>query len=1602
MMRRKLSFLTALAVAILCTGSAWAQSAISVGTNLDFSEGTPVDNGICTYAKDMATNNTSYSHMLEVSGWQLGVENGDARAAGLFAYGSGNWLGGTGYNVPATNPVGIAEGNALGILGVWSGTVQYVQPVTLEAGNYVINVLLYNAVGGTSTPTKGLIGFIADNGKEYLAPKKAYPVNTWTVETITFTLEEATSGKLSMGYTAPNSGAANNLHLFIDKVEILAVTETDLARADLNAALVSAQSTVDAKANVGAGLFMYSEEVYNAYAAAVADAKAVSENAESTKEVLVEALAALNAATEAYVVTLPAADAIYAIKHNASGNYLTITDKISIEAGVDTLSFEAAGNGKYYIRDNAGKYIFYSGTGDNKWSLSASASTKHEWTVSVNAEGLYSLVGKNGGLGTDNVGAGSNCYGNKDKSAANSLWTIEEIVAEEEPEQPEEPEIDPNDYTSYIVNADLSTADAWNVEGTKGISGGMVKVASESAFDFSQTITLPAGQYKMTAKAAYRYTGSEQEEYDAIQAGTETHLVKLYAETSSYTYEGDVMNRWEGASETNLAGDGVSEVNGKFVPNSSNAVLAWFNAGQYVNELVFNVQEEAAVKIGITRVGGIAGDYTNIGAWTLTRVGDAEADPEVEEPEPEEPETPEEPGDEPEATVDFDVTDKVNKSGWIVENGSKNTVTIDGIAMTENYQGNSETTGIVLWQDVTGLENGNYTVELWANARVAWVASTATDGQEDLTYLVANNVEISMQVLLNPGLNNNATYVLEGVEVTDGTLHIEMNKKAAGSNWHTIQIKSLTYHATNEVIVNLAKVDLKAALDAANAVEPKKDDFVAAIAAAQDVYDNSKVVEEIEAATATLKEATKLAILGNASPSNPVLTDFVINGTFDAGTAPWQTTTGAQNKGTATNQQGAFTGSFFENWNPSAVTGKLYQVIENVPNGIYDLSICAFVNNFDGAVQFVYANADKVALTTGEPTAYTVRTIVENNTIEVGFEQTEAVANWMGIDNVSLTYLGEYSDDAEVNMAKANFTAAYDEFNAALAACQAMMLKGNFYEVADAADQLNAQLESTTDIEALNAMVAQLNEATASLNEINAVYAEYNVYVQKFMAATEFSEPLTTEAAELLESNMYGNAGMQATSIEDLKQAIEQIKADYLAYAGNAKLHDGHMFDFTYLIQNPDFEANLDGWTANKANRIGGEGYDGVGGIAEIGEWGASSWDASMSQAITGLPNGKYVVKAAWMSATGIEMTFAANAGSTTVTGIGDTGGNIAKDGSVVEMGQGHRGWQYVEVEGLVEDGTLTILVSSSSATQYQWSNADAFELYYAGVPAVVEPEYLTVVGAKVGDVEIVEGAATVESISSFEITFDRPVALAENEDPVWATLTDSWGDNSLKAEVLEDNNCVVRFSLQWDVYTDAGDYYLYIPEGIVVGAEDTNYINAAIEAVITIEGGSVEPATPLAFVNVTVGEDVMEGFTVVATIEDMIKVNFDGKFYFQGSPVIVDAEGNDASEYFQFLNGLDYDGSNSYIFMPQNWEGTAAPEGIYTITLPKAQFNELEMMGWKAPAEDIVLTVQIGTNGIENIEAAAEAVIYDLSGRRVEKMTRGIYIVNGKKVFVK
>ena len=403
-----------------------------VDPNLDFEQGAPVAQGICTYAKDMETNNTTLSHLQPVEGWDIAVENGDARAGGIFAYGSDNaWLGGVGYLPPAEAPEDTEGKQALGLVAVWTGTAQYTQKVTLEPGNYSITIPIYNSVGGTSVPAKGLFGFIADDGTEYLAPAKAYPINVWTNEIINFTLSEETSGVISLGYESQNVGSGASPHLFIDRVEIKKVSDDELARAALTSALEDV--VVDAD-QVGDGLFQVPASALETFLSALKKATDVAENAGLTRADYEQALTELNAAIEAYNATpvnAPEEGAVYSFQQKASNLYLgfdTENAKVVLSETPAELSFVAGENGGWFLT-NGTEYVGF--VGSDNWTMSTSEEYKYEWVIAPAGENFYMIYkpgNANHHIGTNDgdVAAGSPCYADKNNGDY-ILWTIAKV-----------------------------------------------------------------------------------------------------------------------------------------------------------------------------------------------------------------------------------------------------------------------------------------------------------------------------------------------------------------------------------------------------------------------------------------------------------------------------------------------------------------------------------------------------------------------------------------------------------------------------------------------------------------------------------------------------------------------------------------------------------------------------------------------------------------------------------------------------------------------------------------------------------------------------------------------------------------------------------------------------------------------------------------------------------------------------------------------------------------------------------------------------------------------------------------------------------------------
>lgn len=110
--------------------------------------------------------------------------------------------------------------------------------------------------------------------------------------------------------------------------------------------------------------------------------------------------------------------------------------------------------------------------------------------------------------------------------------------------------------------------------------------------------------------------------------------------------------------------------------------------------------------------------------------------------------------------------------------------------------------GVVLSQEITGLANGIYDVELYANANCTLDKPTVAAGDKSVAHVYANKVTEGVPVNNANNINGGVNVTkLEKVFVTDGKLNIGMVVDKDGTNWHTIQIKSLTYHENDQTLV---------------------------------------------------------------------------------------------------------------------------------------------------------------------------------------------------------------------------------------------------------------------------------------------------------------------------------------------------------------------------------------------------------------------------------------------------------------------------------------------------------------------------------------------------------------------------------------------------------------------------------------------------------------------------------------------------------------------------------------------------------------------------------------------------------------------------------
>ena len=451
-----------------------------------------------------------------------------------------------------------------------------------------------------------------------------------------------------------------------------------------------------------------------------------------------------------------------------------------------------------------------------------------------------------------------------------------------------------------------------------------------------------------------------------------------------------------------------------------------------------------------------------------------------------------------------------------------------------------------------------------------------------------------------------------------------------------------------------------------------------------------------------LEDATNYDNASSTSPMD-VTAKFVTNPYFDTNKDGWTSTTGYQNNARATNQGGAISGGFWENWNGSAKTsGKMYQTLSGLTDGIYRLTAAAFADQGTSEV-YLYIGDKKEKITAAAPSVYSVQCSVVGGTTEIGLVLGESnAAKWIGLDNVKLEYLGFDATAALEALAETVGAATYsdkhsakseEDLQTAIAAANLLITAGTATKdaIATATTNLSSAIAA---VEASIADYAALHAAIAA--------ASYAVITPSY---TALATAITT--AQGIYNN--GTAESCADAIAALDAAVKAAK----------------VADYTYVADNFQYGVELGTWTkVGPTGELDDQHWSGEQRPymeQSSAAWGQNAWSIKYDQDVI-LPAGDYVFKAAGRKAAGNGCTLqlvVTNKATSALIGTvsdfpeGDTGLGINKAGATSfdptdaagfannGAGRGFQ-WRFVKFT-LTESTTINVAVSAEATTNHQW-----------------------------------------------------------------------------------------------------------------------------------------------------------------------------------------------------------------------------------------------------------------------------------------------------------
>ena len=303
----------------------------------------------------------------------------------------------------------------------------------------------------------------------------------------------------------------------------------------------------------------------------------------------------------------------------------------------------------------------------------------------------------------------------------------------------------------------------------------------------------------------------------------------------------------------------------------------------------------------------------------------------------------------------------------------------------------------------------------------------------------------------------------------------------------------------------------------------------------------------------------------------------------------------------------------------------------------------------------------------------------------------------------------------------------------------------------------------------------------------------------------------------------------------------------------------------------------------------------------------------------------------------------------------------------------------------ITEPGTYTVHIEDSVyfiGTGFEAvQNEQPVEFKYTVVAAPEELQFTT----------DPENESTITSLGEIVIMSDKDIY--GTTTPIQAYCDRQVFNGTLTMGDVNRREAYIEFTdAAGEPITAEGEYRIEIPAGVFGNKAwyDSDCLSGACNAATTLYYTVGKEAT-----EITYTADPADGSKVDALGTVTIDYNTTSIMASSGQIVIY----KDGKELKKVEAEVVYKDPNDFneVSHKATVAVNATEKGVYTIEIPEGYFNDEN--GDPIPA--VTLTYYVGVaSGIQNINAAiANGTVYNLNGVKVNKATKGIFIVNGKKV---